>query len=80
MTGKGKDNMKKLLLIDGNSMLFRAYFATAYGPVMSTTGGIPTNAVFGFITMLTKALEVIEPDSVVVAFDHDKDNLIVAED
>lgn len=74
MTGKGKDNMKKLLLIDGNSMLFRAYFATAYGPVMSTTGGIPTNAVFGFITMLTKALEVIEPDSVVVAFDHDKDN------
>ena len=36
--------MSKLLLIDGNSMLFRAYFATVYGRPMSTSAGIPTNA------------------------------------
>ena len=66
--------MKKLLLIDGNSMLFRAYFATAYGRPMSTSSGIPTNAIFGFASMLHKALEVIAPDFVVVAFDHDKKN------
>lgn len=64
----------KVLLIDGNSMLFRAYFATAYGRPLSTSSGIPTNAVYGFASMLTKALELISPDSVVVAFDHDKDN------
>ncbi|MBQ1304240.1 MAG: DNA polymerase I [Erysipelotrichaceae bacterium] len=66
--------MSKLLLIDGNSMLFRAYFATVYGRPMSTSAGIPTNAVFGFATMLQKAIEVIEPDSVIIAFDHDKHN------
>lgn len=66
--------MEKLLLIDGNSMLFRAYYATAYGKAMTTTSGIPTNAVFGFASMLKKALEVIGPDKVLVAFDHDKDN------
>ena len=66
--------MKKLLLIDGNSMLFRAYYATAYGRPMSTSSGIPTNAIFGFASMLHKALEVIAPDFVVVAFDHDRHN------
>ena len=66
--------MEKLLLIDGNSMLFRAYFATAYGPLMKTTSGIPTNAVFGFVSMLQKALEKISPDYVLVAFDHDSQN------
>ena len=40
--------MKKLLLTDGNSMLFRAYYATAYGRPMTTSDGTPTNAVFGF--------------------------------
>ena len=66
--------MKKLLLIDGNSMLFRAYFATAYGRPMTTTSGIPTNAIFGFASMLHKALEIIQPDYVLVAFDHDSQN------
>lgn len=66
--------MKKLLLIDGNSMLFRAYFATAYGRPMTTTSGIPTNAIFGFASMLHKALDVIQPDYVLVAFDHDSQN------
>ena len=61
--------MNKLLLLDGNSMLFRAYYATLYSHRMSTSNGIPTNAVFGFIMMLNKAIEVIGPDAILVAWD-----------
>ena len=64
--------MKKMLLVDGNSMLFRAYYATVYGRPMSTSNGIPTNAVFGFSNMLTKAIEMIQPDYLCVAFDSAK--------
>ncbi|MGM9947322.1 DNA polymerase I [Floccifex sp.] len=64
--------MKNLLLIDGNSMLFRAYYATLYGKTMSTSNGIPTNAVFSFILMINKAIEMIQPDSILVAFDAGK--------
>ena len=64
--------MNNLLLIDGNSMLFRAYYATLYGRPMSTTNGIPTNAVFSFILMLNKDIETIQPDSILVAFDAGK--------
>ncbi len=64
--------VKKLLLIDGNSMLFRAYYATVYGQSMSTSSGIPTNAIYGFALMLQKALKEIEPEYVFVAFDSDK--------
>lgn len=61
--------MSKLLLLDGNSMLFRAYYATLYTHRMSTSNGIPTNAVFGFIMMLNKAIDIIKPDSILVAWD-----------
>lgn len=64
--------MKKMLLIDGNSMLFRAYYATLYTRMMRTSNGIPTNAVFGFINMLNKAMEIIQPDYVLVAWDSGK--------
>lgn len=64
--------MKKLMLVDGNSMLFRAYYATAYGQRMTSPEGIPTNAVFGFANMMQKALDLIKPDSVLVAFDAGK--------
>lgn len=64
--------MKKLLLIDGNSMLFRAYYATVYGRMMKTSNGVPTNAVYGFITMINKALSMVEPDAVLVAWDAGK--------
>ena len=64
--------MKKLLLIDGNSMLFRAYYATVYGRMMKTSNGIPTNAVYGFITMINKALSMVELDAVLVAWDAGK--------
>ena len=64
--------MKKLLVTDGNAMLFRAYYATAYGKPMTTSQGIPTNAVFGFANMLQKAIDTVQPDAVLVAFDAGK--------
>lgn len=65
--------MRKLLLTDGNSMLFRAYYATAYGNMrMSTKTGVPTNAVFGFANMMQKAIDMIQPDAILVAFDAGK--------
>lgn len=63
--------MEKLLLLDGNSMLFRAYYATLYTHRMSTSNGIPTNAIYGFIMMFNKAIEIIQPDSILVAWDAD---------
>ena len=57
------DDMKKLMLVDGNSMLFRAYYATVYGStMMRTSSGVPTNAVFGFLSMLQKALDKLSPN------------------
>ena len=49
--------MSKILLVDGNAMLFRAYYASKYVRRMTTSNGIPTNAVYGFITMFKKAME-----------------------
>ena len=64
--------MKELVLIDGNSLLFKAYFATAaMGNLMVNKDGIPTNAVFGFANMLQKILER-NAEYVVVAFDYGK--------
>jgi DNA polymerase-1 len=57
---------KKLVVIDGYSLLFRAFFGARY---MSTTDGRPTNALFGFISMLFYLLEKEKPESVVVALD-----------
>ncbi|MDI9519267.1 MAG: DNA polymerase I, partial [Bacillota bacterium] len=64
--------MKKMLLVDGYSMLFRAFYATMYGRLMTTKKGIPTNAIYGFANMLQKAIDLVEPDSIVVAFDAGK--------
>ena len=64
--------MKKCLLIDGNAMLFRAYYATVYTNMLKTSNGIPTNAVFGFINMYHKAIDLVKPDWVMVAFDSGK--------
>ena len=62
----------KLLLIDGNSVLFRAYYATSYGNIMKTSKGVYTNAVYAFANMLNKALKMIQPDYCAVAFDKGK--------
>lgn len=56
----------KLVAIDGNSLLYRAFFAMRH---LSTTEGQPTNAVFGFTMMLLRILQEEKPDSMVVAFD-----------
>ncbi|MDY3127371.1 MAG: DNA polymerase I [Corynebacterium sp.] len=58
----------KLLLIDGHSMAFRAYYAL---PVekFQTSGGQHTNAVYGFLSMLSSLLSDEKPDSIAVAFD-----------
>lgn len=62
----------KILLIDGNSVLFRAFYATSYGNMMKTSSGVYTNAVYAFANMLNKALKMIEPDYCCVAFDKGK--------
>ena len=65
--------MKKLILIDGNSILFRAYYATADpgSNLMQTSKGEYTNALFAFINMFTKIV-TNEDDYVLVAFDTGK--------
>ena len=62
--------MKKIVLVDGNNLLFRSYFATAYtGNVMKNSKGFPTNALYGFINMINKILEEEKPEYMAVAFD-----------
>lgn len=63
--------MEKFLYIDGNSLLFRAFYATA-NQSMTTSDNIPTNAVYGFINLITKAIDIFEPSHVVCAFDTGK--------
>lgn len=58
--------MEKLVLIDGNSLLNRVFYAT---PVFTTKNGQPTNAVFGFTKLLLKILSDVKPKYIVVAFD-----------
>lgn len=57
---------QKLLLIDGNSIINRAYFAM---PMLNDSDGRNVNAVFGFMSILLKALQDYTPDKLVVAFD-----------
>lgn len=64
--------MKKLLLLDGNAMLFRGFYATIYTRPMKTSSNIPTNAIYAFNLMLTKAIELIKPTHIVVAWDAGK--------
>ena len=50
--------MKELVMIDGNSLLYRAYYATAaMGNLMVNKDGVPTNAVYGFANMLESILK-----------------------
>ena len=63
--------MKKLIVIDGNSLLFRAYYATSFsGNIMRRKDGFPTNAIFGFTNMIKNILKgVKDEDGVFVSFD-----------
>ena len=58
--------MEKLVLIDGNSLINRAFYAM---PLLTTKDGTPTNAVYGFMNMFFKMLGEIKPTYVGVAFD-----------
>lgn len=57
---------EKVFLIDGNSYVYRAFFAT---PHLSNSKGIPTNAVYAFLSMIKKLISEKEPDRLVVIFD-----------
>ncbi|MFD0958348.1 DNA polymerase I [Paenibacillus chungangensis] len=61
--------MDKWMLIDGNSIAYRAFFAM---PPLTNSAGLHTNAIFGFTTMLLKLLEEHKPTHVLVAFDAGK--------
>lgn len=57
---------KRLVIVDGYSLLYRAFFATRF---LSTSDGRPTNALYGFTQMLFGILESVKPDAIVVALD-----------
>jgi len=57
---------RRLVIIDGYSLLFRAFYGTRY---LSTSDGRPTNALFGLVTMLLHLYEKVQPDAMVVALD-----------
>ena len=62
--------MKKIVLVDGNNLLFRSYYATAYtGNVMRNKEGFPTNGVYGFVNMINKIISDEKPEYMMVAFD-----------
>lgn len=64
--GGNRSPAGKVVLIDGYSLVFRAFFAL---PPLHSPEGEPTNAVYGFLNMLLKLLEEENPTHVVVAFD-----------
>ncbi len=62
--------MKKIILVDGNNLMFRSYYATAYsGNVMRNSKGVPTNALYGFVSMINKIIDEENPKYMAVAFD-----------
>jgi DNA polymerase I len=60
---------KTVLIIDGSSLMYRAFFAL---PLLTTASGTYTNAVYGFTSMLIKLMTDVKPDKAVVAFDKGK--------
>lgn len=62
--------MKKVILVDGNNLMFRSYYATAYtGNVMKNSKGLATNALYGFVGMMNKIINEEKPEYIMVAFD-----------
>ena len=60
-------------MIDGNNLMFRSYYATAYGgSMMKNSKGFPTNALYGFTNMINKIIHEEKPKYVIVAFDKGK--------
>ncbi len=62
--------MEKVVLVDGNNLLFRSYYATAYsGNFMKNSRGFPTNGLYGFVNMINKIINEEKPKYMMVAFD-----------
>ena len=65
--------MNKIVLVDGNNLLFRSYYATAYsGNFMNNSKGFPTNGLYGLVNMLNKIIKEERPEYMLVAFDKGK--------
>ena len=61
--------MKKLVLIDGSSYIYRAFYAL---PPLTSPKGEPTGAIYGFVRMLSSLLKELNPDYIAVVFDYPK--------
>jgi len=61
-----QETRKRIFLVDGNSYLYRAFYAT---PHLSNSRGIPTNAIYAFISMIKKLRDTEVPDILVIVFD-----------
>ena len=61
---------EKIMLVDGNSLLYRAFYAL---PLLQSSRGVYTNGVYGFFTMFNRILAEENPSHVVVAFDKSRD-------
>ena len=62
--------MEKVILVDGNNLMFRSFYATLYsGSIMTNKEGFPTNALYGFVNMMNKIISEEEPKYIMVAFD-----------
>ena len=59
----------KLMVLDGNSVVNRAFYGVGKTRLLTTRQGLYTNAIFGFITMLQRLLDDEKPEAVCVAFD-----------
>lgn len=65
--------MEKIIMVDGNNLLFRSYYATAYtGNLMKNSKGLPTNGLYGFTNMINKIIAEENPTYMIVAFDKGK--------
>ena len=63
------ENMEKLVLIDGNSIMNRAFYGIMGNKMLMTNDGTYTNAIYGFLAIMFKILEDIKPEYLVVTFD-----------
>ena len=63
------NNKEKLMLIDGNSILNRAYYGLLNAEMLRTSDGLYTNAIFGFLNIMNMYLEEENPGYLCVAFD-----------
>ena len=64
-----EDKLKNFLLIDGNSIMNRAFYGIMGSNLLTNKDGKYTNALYGFLNILFKNLEMIKPDYICVAFD-----------